>query len=49
MDLGISERVAPLLKKVKSFIESNVIPLDINLRIVSGIFSIFLHALLAIK
>ena len=28
MDLGISERVAPLLKKVKSFIESNVIPLE---------------------
>ena len=28
MDLGISERVAPLLKKVKSFIESDVIPLE---------------------
>ena len=28
MDLGISERVAPILKKVKSFIESNVIPLE---------------------
>ena len=28
MDLGISERVAPLLKKVKSFIENNVIPLE---------------------
>ena len=28
MDLGISERGAPLLKKVKSFIESNVIPLE---------------------
>ena len=28
MDLGISERVAPLLKKVKSFIESNVMPLE---------------------
>ena len=28
MDLGISERVAPLLKKVKSFIENNVIPVE---------------------
>lgn len=28
MDLGISERVAPLLKKVKSFIENNVIPME---------------------
>ena len=28
MDLGISERVAPLLKKVKSFIENNVIPVQ---------------------
>ncbi len=28
MDLGISERVAPLLMKVKTFIENNVIPLE---------------------